>query len=70
MSETAEANGAAAVRVPFGDLPNQSVPLDWAEAMLRNWRERDPEGFGYVLAQLATGAPPKAPTRRSGRAQQ
>lgn len=69
MSETAEANGAPAVRVPFGDRPNQTIPLDWAEAMLRDWRERDPQGFGFVLARLATGVDPKPPKRTAAAVQ-
>jgi hypothetical protein len=53
------------VRIRFGDLPNQTMPREWAESMLRGWRERDPEGFGYALAETATGVAPKAPSKRS-----
>jgi|HubBroStandDraft_4_1064222.scaffolds.fasta_scaffold521431_3 hypothetical protein len=56
----------ADMRVPFGDGPAASMPLAWAESMLRGWRQRDPEGFGFALAETATGVAPKAP-RRAGR---
>lgn len=58
---------APEVRVPFGDLASQTMPLDWAENMLRGWRQRDPEGFGYALAEVATGVAPRAPSKRAGR---
>ena len=53
MSETnhAEAEG----RVQFGPRPSQTMPLQWASRMLTLWCERDPQRFGAVLAEVATG---------------
>ena len=42
--------------VPFGDLPNQLLHPDTVEAMLRRWKERHPEQFGALLAEVLTGA--------------
>lgn len=39
--------------VRFGPRPTQIMPLDWAEAMLSTWRDRDPARFGKALAEAA-----------------
>jgi hypothetical protein len=60
----------ALARVRFGDGPTDTMPLDWAESMFERWRKRDPEGFGFAMAEAATGVAPKAPMRRRAAAEQ
>jgi hypothetical protein len=57
-------------RVRFGDGPTDTMPGTWAESMFRRWRSQDPEGFGFAMAQAATGVAPKPPTRRRAAAEQ
>jgi hypothetical protein len=52
-------NGQASplpVRVRFGPGKTQTMPQEWAEIMLTNWRERDPKRFGDALAAAAMEA--------------
>lgn len=51
------------VRVPFGPDPWQTVPLPWAAALLRLFRDRDPARFGAYLAEVATGTKPALRSR-------
>lgn len=41
--------------VRFGPHPTDEMPLDWAEKMLANWKERQPNQFGKMLAEVITG---------------
>lgn len=50
-------NGQIYVR--FGPLKTQEMPVEWAEEMLRIWREKDPGRFGKILSEVVAGAPPK-----------
>jgi hypothetical protein len=59
----------ADIRIPFADGETDTMPLDWAERLLRSWRQRDPEGFGWVLAEAATGARPRQPRGRRAAAE-
>ena len=43
-------------RVRFGPGKTQTMPAEWAEAMLSAWRERDPKRFGEALAAAAIEA--------------
>jgi hypothetical protein len=43
--------------VRFGPGPSQQMPKEWAEKMLTLWRERDPQRFGRLLAEVVTGTP-------------
>lgn len=43
------------VYVSFGPLPNQEMPLEWAEKMLTAWREKNANQFGKALAEAAAG---------------
>ncbi len=51
----------------FGDKPNQTVPADVGEMMLRAWRKRRPVEFGQELARAMVGEDAVKPTR-NGRA--
>lgn len=42
------------VYVKFGPRPNQEMPIEWAEEMLSNWREKQPAQFGKALADVVT----------------
>ena len=44
------------VRVKFGPLDDQDMPLSWAEKMLTRMRETNPNGFGKLLAAIVIGA--------------
>jgi hypothetical protein len=46
--------------VSFGPREGQEMPLEWAAAMLTLWKERQPAQFGAYLAEVVTGAKPKA----------
>lgn len=52
------------VEIPFGDLPNQVLRLDWAEMMLRELFATDRQRFGRILASIATGERVAAPGRK------
>jgi hypothetical protein len=62
---TEEGNGTPEVRVKFGGRPSQNMPLMWAERMLTLWCERDPQRFGTLLAEVATGVEMKQIQRAS-----
>jgi hypothetical protein len=47
---------ASKVYVKFGPRETQEMPLDWAEKILTNWREKNPAQFGKMLAEVVTGA--------------
>lgn len=65
---TPRMNGAeqAQVRVRFGDLPNQTMPLEWAEEMLRIVYAEHPGVFRAILPRLY-GLPADEPKRRRTR---
>ena len=46
-------------RVSFGPKPWQSVPPEAASLLLTTWRERQPAQFGWYLAEIMTGEPPR-----------
>ena len=46
-------------RVKFGNQPTQTVPFEWAEAMLTKWAETEPLNFGRYLAFAGLGQLPK-----------
>ena len=48
-----ETGGQEAPRVRFGPRPSQTMPLEWAEAMLMQLCERDRKRFGDLLASAA-----------------
>jgi hypothetical protein len=48
----------APVRVRFGPGRTQTMPQEWAEAMLSGWRDTDPKRFGAALAKAAMEARP------------
>lgn len=45
--------GNQPVRVRFGTHKAQTIPLEWAEAMLILWRKQSPARFGAMLAKAA-----------------
>lgn len=55
MSTTAAEADELDVRVSFGDLPNQTIPVSWAETMLRLLRGRQPSLFVELMGEAATG---------------
>lgn len=48
-------HGNGRVYVKFGPGETQEMPLEWAEKMLTEWRNRDPSRFGKALAEVVTG---------------
>lgn len=56
---TQATEGQATVRVPFGDGPAQDLPVNLAEAVLREMWLRSPSIFGTILraAMLRTWPP-------------
>ena len=47
---------AGEIRVAFGPGHSQTMPIDWAEAMFAEWKEKDPKKFGEYLARAAMSA--------------
>jgi hypothetical protein len=45
------------VRVRFGPRDNQDMPLAWAESMLTQLAETQPDRFGKLLQAAALGRP-------------
>lgn len=45
-----------AVYVRFGPGLTQVMPLEWAEMMLTEWKEKQPAQFGKYLSEAAMGA--------------
>jgi hypothetical protein len=61
MQDLDKLNGqldTAPVRVRFGPGRTQTMPQEWAEAMLSGWRDTDPKRFGAALAKAAMEARP------------
>jgi hypothetical protein len=52
MSENGDGTGK--IYVKFGPGPTQEMPLEWAEKMLTEWRQKAPSGFGKALAAVVT----------------
>lgn len=52
------------IRVPFGDLPNQVLPLDWAEAFIRIVYAEHPGVFRAILPRLYGLQDAQEPKRR------
>lgn len=42
-------------RIPFGNLPNQTVPASWAAAILTMLRDRHTDLFVALMGEAATG---------------
>ena len=55
-----ENSGNGHVFVSFGPKETQELRLETASDLLTLWRERQPEIFGAYLAEILTGAKPKA----------
>lgn len=47
---------AGEIRVRFGEGLSQTMPLDWAEKMLSEWKEKQPRQFGQYLSAAALSA--------------
>jgi hypothetical protein len=47
---------AGELRVAFGPGHSQTMPIDWAERMLSEWREKQPAVFGKYLSEAAMNA--------------
>lgn len=47
---------AGEIRVRFGSGPSQTMPIDWAEAMLAEWKDKKPAEFGKYLSEAAMAA--------------
>jgi hypothetical protein len=45
-----------AIYVRFGPGLTQVMPLDWAEKMLSEWKDKQPVAFGKYLAEAALNA--------------
>jgi hypothetical protein len=43
------------VYVSFGPHYTDEMPIEWAEKMLTLWKERQPNLFGKLLAEVVTG---------------
>jgi hypothetical protein len=54
VDENSAPNGK--VYVKFGRGPTDEMPIEWAEKIFINWRERQPAQFGKALAEVVTGA--------------
>ena len=50
-------------RVRFGSLPNQTVPLAWAEAMLMELADTKPHVLGALLQNAARLGKPRRAER-------
>ena len=55
----------APARISFGPKEWQSIQPEVASMLLTLWRERQPAQFGSYLAEVLTGEPPAARTRRN-----
>lgn len=55
----------AEIRVPFGDRPNQVLPIAWAELFLRIVYTEYPQVFRAILPRLYE-LPEPEPKRRRG----
>jgi hypothetical protein len=52
MSDNGDGNGK--IYVKFGPGPAQEMPIEWAEKMLTDWRQRNAKQFGTALAAVVT----------------
>lgn len=60
MDEGAQTYEQRTIYVRFGPGPSQEIPLEWAEKMLAEWRNRQLSGakplpFGDALAAVVVG---------------
>lgn len=53
-------------RVKFGSRPTQTVPHEWAEAILMEFAATEPQHFGRYLQFAALGEMPTAGRQRRG----
>jgi hypothetical protein len=53
-------------RVKFGNRPTQTLPFEWAEAILTKWAEAEPHNFGRYLQYAALGEMPPNGRRKAG----
>ena len=55
MDDQAPGNGAGngKVYIKFGTHETDEMPKDWAEKMLTLWKDRQPNQFGKLLAEVA-----------------
>ena len=49
-------DAAGEIRVRFGEGLSQTMPLDWAEYMLAEWKKKQPKQWGQYLADAASAA--------------
>lgn len=42
------------IYVKFGPHPTDEMPIEWAEKMFTIWKERQPNQFGKLLAEVIT----------------
>jgi hypothetical protein len=64
--EPIEQDTAPKRRVKFGSRPTQTMPFEWAEAILTEWAQRAPHDFGRYLQFAALGElPPNGRQRRA-----
>jgi hypothetical protein len=56
MDDNGHGNGQGngRVYVKFGPGATQEMPVEWAEIMLTEWREKNAKQFGAALASAAT----------------
>jgi hypothetical protein len=57
--------GPAAIRVRWGELPNQTMPLEWAEQFLAIVYTEHPAVFRAILPRLYGLPEPEKRTRKS-----
>jgi len=43
------------IRVSFGSLPHQDIPVEWAAQILTEFASKRPRDFGKMLANAALG---------------
>ena len=42
------------IYVKFGPGETDEMPIEWAEKMLTEWREKDPKRWGALLSAIVT----------------
>ena len=52
MDSNGDGNGRVYVR--FGPLDTHEMPIEWAEKLLTDWRDKAPAAFGKALAKVVT----------------
>ena len=50
-----DSNGNGKIYVKFGPHETDEMPIDWASAILTNWREKQPTQFAKYLSAVVTG---------------